>query len=177
MDFQEFLEKLDALYANKGRCTIHIKIHHEAVKTEERERKFFKVFGRRCDEIFVERLVPMWPQLDVHFSSTRFRWGEEAVVDRRVCAQIFKGMQVQADGDVVPCCVDWKRVNVLGNIRSERLAAIWHGNRLRALQMSHLGGEKSGLEPCRGCKMNDYCDLDNIDDHAEECMDRLRARG
>jgi radical SAM protein with 4Fe4S-binding SPASM domain len=175
VDFRKFLEKLDALYAQRNNCTIHIKIHHEAVKTEEDEKRFFEIFGGRCDEIFIEKLVPMWPQLDAQYASTQFRWGDEAVVGRKVCAQIFKGLQVQADGDVVPCCVDWKRKNLLGNIQSDRLVDIWNGDKLNRLQMNHLGGRKDTIEPCRDCKMNDYCEVDNIDNSACECRDRMKA--
>ena len=100
--------------------------------------------------------------------------GESAVTKRRICAQIFKGIQVQADGEVVPCCVDWERVNVLGNINKNSLFEIWNGERLRKLWIKHLNGNKGKLEPCKDCTMNDYCEVDNIDLHAEECIQRLR---
>jgi radical SAM protein with 4Fe4S-binding SPASM domain len=174
IDFKHFLDRLDALYASRSNCTIHIKIHHEAVKNEEDERKFFEIFKGKCDEIFIERLVPMWPQLTTQYASKKFRWSDETVVARKVCVQVFKGVQVQADGDVVPCCVDWKRSNLLGNIEFENLEDIWNGEKLRQLQLNHLEGKKDGIEPCRDCRMNDYCDIDNIDSFATECLDRLK---
>lgn len=171
--FDRFLGILDCLYAGRGNCRIHIKIHHEAVDTKEKEASFFEMFRDRCDEIFIEKLVPMWPQLDTAFSSDEFRWGEEPVVRRKVCAQIFKGIQVQADGEIVPCCVDWSRVNIIGDLRHETLPQIWSGGKLRRLQVAHLSGNKRMLEPCKDCSMNDYCEVDNLDNHAGACLSRL----
>jgi len=171
--FEKLLYHLDALFASKGDCKIHIKVHHEAVVTKEKEDFFYSTFRKRCDEIFIEKLVPMWPQLDsVHFAH-EFRWSEDAVINRKVCAQIFKGVQVQANGEVVPCCVDWKRVNVLGNINNVSLSEIWNGDKLRQLQIRHLSGRKGFTEPCKDCTMNDYCEYDNIDHFADECLVRL----
>lgn len=173
VDFDRLLQILDFLYACRGNCTIHIKIHHEAVTTKENETRFFELFSNKCDEIFVEKLVPMWPQLKTAYSSSEFRWGDDPVIKRKVCAQIFKGVQVQADGEVVPCCVDWRRVNVIGNLHADSLTDIWRGKNLRRLQFEHLAGNKSRLEPCSDCTMNDYCEVDNLDDYTDECNKRL----
>ena len=173
IDFQDLLRKLDALYAQRNQCLIHVKTFDENVRSAEERQCFFDLFGNCCDEIYIEKLVPMWPQLDIARTSEEFRWGGE-LTQRRVCAQIFKGLQVQADGEVVPCCVDWKRVNVLGNIKETSFIAIWNGDKLRSLQIEHLLGNKVSTEPCKDCTMNDYCEIDNIDLHAEQCLRRLR---
>ncbi len=175
IDFQKLLDNLDLWHASRDSCVVHIKIHHKAIPTADEEKQFLTLFGDRCDQIFIEKLVPMWPQLDSASFSNEFRWGDWSVIRRQVCAQIFKGVQVQADGEVVPCCVDWKRVNMLGNIGNEPLRDIWNGSKLRKLQMEHLSGNKGDLEPCKDCTMNDYCEVDNIDQHAQECIERLKA--
>lgn len=176
LDFDKLLKNIDALYGSKGKCVVHVKIHHEAVTKEDEKKRFMSMFENRCDEIFIEKLVPMWPQLNTKFTSNEFRWGGGSVTKRRVCAQIFKGVQVQADGEVVPCCVDWKRVNVLGNINNEALSDIWNGPMLKRLQIEHLSGRKFNLQPCRDCTMNDYCEVDNIDLNALECLTRLNSK-
>jgi len=173
INFQNLLNNLDDLYSRKGKCIIHIKIFHEAVLSERRKAEFLGIFGKRCDEIYIEKTVPMWPQLHIACSHDEFRWGGRPV-EHRICAQIFKSVQVQADGEVVPCCVDWRRINVLGDINKNTLYEIWNCEKLRRLQIEHLSGNKNGVEPCRDCRMNDYCEIDNIDTHAEECMRRLR---
>ena len=92
---------------------------------------------------------------------------------KRVCPQIFKGLQVQADGEVVPCCVDWKRVNILSNINTESFKDIWNSARLSEFRIKHLKGYKSKMNPCKDCNMNDSCEYDNIDPYVEECMRQM----
>jgi radical SAM protein with 4Fe4S-binding SPASM domain len=173
INFQKLLENINNLYQNRGKCKIHIKIHNKAVSSEKRKNKFFLLFKDLCNEIYIENLVPMWPELDMDYFVDEFRWGGGKITKRQVCAQIFKGIQVQADGEVVPCCVDWKRSNILGNINKDSLFQIWNGKKLKELQIKHLMGDKGKIEPCKNCTMNDYCDLDNIDQYAEECIKRL----
>lgn len=131
------------------------------------------MFSDQCDEIYIENLVSMWPQFDTAYSINEFRFGG-GVTKRRVCVQIFKSVQVQANGEVLPCCVDWRRVNVIGNINKNSLFEIWNSEKLRKLQIEHLKGNKSKIQPCKDCTMNDYCDPDNIDQYAEEYIQRLR---
>ena len=114
----------------------------------------------------------MWPQYKTDFSTDKYRYSGK-VIKHQVCVQIFKGLQIQADGEVVPCCVDWNRVNLLGNIKKDSLLDIWNGKKLRDLQIKHLQGKKAMLDTCKDCTMNDYCDVDNIDLYKEECMKRL----
>ncbi len=175
INFQNLLDKINDLYTHRGECIIHIKIHNEAVPSESKKRTFLNMFSDICNEIYIEKLVPMWPEFDIAYSANKFRYGGK-VTKRQVCAQIFKGMQVQADGEVVPCCVDWKRVNVIGDITKNSLFEIWNGERLKRLRIGHLLGNKDKIEPCKDCTMNDYCDVDNIDKYAEECIQRLKNR-
>jgi MoaA/NifB/PqqE/SkfB family radical SAM enzyme len=142
LSFEKLLEHIDALYDCKGKCLIHIKITDKTVLPKERKTMFLDTFGDRCDEIYIEKLVPMWPQFDNACSPDTFRW-DGTPVKHYICAQIFKGVQVQADGEVVSCCVDWKRVNVFGNIDKNSLYEIWNGEKLRRLQIEHLIGNKS----------------------------------
>lgn len=174
INFPNFLEKINVLYKNRANCIIHLKIHSDAVSSEKEEEKFLNMFGDRCDEIYIEKLVPMWPQLGINYHPDEFRYGGELVL-RKVCVQMFKGFQIQADGIIVPCCVDWKRVNIIGDVSKNSLSKIWNGRSLRNLQIEHLRGNKYKTEPCKDCTMNDYCDIDNIDEQREKIIRRLKT--
>lgn len=172
IDFKKLLNNIGALYANRSNCKIHIKINNEAVHSEKDKTKFFTLFSDRCDEIYIENLVPMWPQYKTEFSTNKYRYSGK-LVRHQVCVQIFKSLQVQADGEIVPCCVDWNRVNLLGNINKNSLLEIWNGKKIRDLRIKHLTGKKGKLETCKDCTMNDYCDTDNIDLYKDDCLNRL----
>ena len=117
----------------------------------------------------IENIVPLWPEMNIETTlvpliknKEKTRWGTDWI-EKKVCVQIFKGLQVCADGVVVPCCVDWNRVNLLGNINATPLKQLWLGHLMKDLQNEHLRGNKDKIAPCRGCTMNDYGDQDNID--------------
>ena len=86
---------------------------------------------------------------------------------------MFKGFQIQANGEVVPCCVDWKRINILGGINQNSVKEVWDNKRLRLLRMVHLLGGRQYLDPCKTCTMNDFNEIDNIDADAEAILKRL----
>ena len=115
----------------------------------------------------VEHIVPLWPKLNISETLTpllkkKSRWDKD-FNERQVCVQIFKGLQVCANGDVVPCCVDWERVNLLGNINNTSFDELWIGQQLKDLQNQHLCGNKNKISPCSDCTMNDYSEPDNLD--------------
>ena len=75
INFQSLLDNLASLYTWKGKCNIHIKIHNAAISSPEEKTIFFNIFSNRCDEIYIENLVPMWPQFIIPYFSNEFRWG------------------------------------------------------------------------------------------------------
>jgi radical SAM protein with 4Fe4S-binding SPASM domain len=165
--FEEVVNNVKKMYDNRGDCVVHVKIPSVSVEKQEEKDIFFKTFESISDEINIEHIVPLWPEMDfseklVPLKGKKSRWDKD-LNSRQVCVQIFKGMQVCANGDVVPCCVDWERVNLLGNINTTPLDQIWLGHQLKDLQNEHLCGNKEKIRPCAGCTMNDYSEPDNID--------------
>jgi radical SAM protein with 4Fe4S-binding SPASM domain len=155
-------DRVSYLYGVSGDSTIHVKTTYDVVSTPKKQDEFFALYGDICDEIQIEHVCPIWPRLPVG-QDQQFRWGTKPIA-HHVCPQIFKGLEVQANGDVIPCCVDWERINLLGNIATDLLVDIWNGRKLRVLRESHLHGEKGQTAPCRDCRMNDYCETDNLDE-------------
>lgn len=167
IDFEELVNNIRKLHANSGSCTIHLKIHHKADKE-----RFFQIFGDICDEIYVENLINMWPEFESKHATKKYRYGGKGV-KKKVCVQIFKGFQIQANGEVVPCCVDWRRINILGDIRKKSVKEIWDGKNLNLFRMRHLFGFKDTIEPCKSCTMNDLNEIDNIDKDAIMILEQL----
>jgi radical SAM protein with 4Fe4S-binding SPASM domain len=62
--------------------------------------------------------------------------GEDYPVDRTTvqCSWPFERMSITWDGDVVPCCFDYDKKYVLGNIGSVTLTDIWNGEPMRLLR-------------------------------------------
>ena len=161
-------------YAENEKCTICAKIHNEAVQEKSDLEKFYKMYGDICDEVTVETLSNMYPESvyeGMDMTKHRFACLEKMKV--KCCPQIFKSMQVYADGVVVACCVDHKSANVVGNLKDESLLEIWNGNLLKALQIKHLNLMKDHIPFCNVCSMNDYSEVDNIDNDIDDIKKRM----
>ena len=63
VNFNTLVKKIGQLSAQNGKATIHTKIHNSAVMTEERRQEFFKVFTPIADEVYIENLVDLWPEI------------------------------------------------------------------------------------------------------------------
>ena len=39
--------------------------------------------------------------------------------------------------------------------------------------MKHLEGKRNEFSPCKGCTMNEYSEKDNIDDYADQIINKI----
>jgi radical SAM protein with 4Fe4S-binding SPASM domain len=176
IDFKNFISNITQLNAVNGKAKLHLKIHNAAVLDEVRKKRFFDVFEPICDEIYIENLVNLWPDLTSNMgvnAGQRFDGGSLNKV--KVCPQIFKSMQINSDGRVIPCCIDWEGINIIGDIKNQNLRQIWNGDILKTLRNKHLKGLKSEIDPCKECTMNDYSEKDNLDNDAKLIYSKLNA--
>lgn len=172
INFDELVSNISSLFKNKRDCTIYIKIHNNAINNENDLKLFHKIFSKICDEIYVENLVNLWPETISNLGlDNGFRFGGEAT-RQLVCTQIFKSMMINANGDVVPCCVDFKRINNIGNINFQHLRDIWNSQKLNELRKLHLNAKGGTISPCKDCSYY-QSDPDNIDVYRDEILKRM----
>ena len=175
VDFDKFVETLKAFARIESRhCRLHVKIHNSAVSTPERLQRFHEIFSDIADELYVENLINLWPELVSNLGlNSGHRFVSKSISPQVACAQIFKSMQVNFDGKVMPCCIDWKVINVIGDIQKQTLQEIWTGSEMLKLQIRHLNGERNSFNPCAGCSMNEESDIDSFDDRLDAVKNRL----
>ncbi len=171
---RDFVATIGHLYAHRKGCHIYIKLADDGSLSENDEERFYGLFGDICDDIFVERLSPIWRDTEINegMECARGPYGQELSY-KRVCPLIFTRMVVNFDGVGVACCVDWKRQYVIGDLTQESATDVWSGAALRELQLRHLRGEREDLALCRGCTALMSCTIDDIDDHASELLRKL----
>lgn len=176
VDMDGFLATLGHLYDHREGMHIYIKLGDDGTLAAEDEQAFYRLFGDLCDEIYVERLSPIWRDTDVNdgMECAVGAYGQ-ALAPKDVCPLIFTRMVINPDGVVVACCVDWKRQYVVGDLTRETAYDVWNGAALRDLQARHLRRERTELELCRDCTALMSCTIDDIDAHAEELLGRLAA--
>lgn len=87
-------------------------------------------------------------------------------IEKKVCAFPFYTMAIHADGNVSPCCVDWKKDEVLGNINETNIGNIWNGTNSIELRNNQL---KRTLENNKGCLNCNYF-IENCPENIDSLM-------
>lgn len=68
-----------------------------------------------------------------------------------VCHYPWQRLTVASDGSIVPCTSDTRQRYVLGHIGTDRLADVWHGNKLRDLRDKHAAKRRCEVTACADC--------------------------
>lgn len=162
-------EQFQYFYKRKSNTKFYIKTTNLGV---ENNSDFYNEYGEFCDYIYVENVIENWPEFDAGSNQGAVRYEEVPYQKKKeICIQPFKLLCVAANGDVVPCCVDWKRDLLLGNINDQSILEIWNGDRLKQLRKSLLQNQKKNI--CNRCSYSVQNQPDDIDAYADEILKRL----
>ena len=69
---------------------------------------------------------------------------------RNRCLRLYHSLQVDWEGNVVPCCFDKNSEYTMGNLLDEPFESIWNGERYRAFR-NILNRQGRVLPMCRDC--------------------------
>jgi MoaA/NifB/PqqE/SkfB family radical SAM enzyme len=72
------------------------------------------------------------------------------------CPALYSYMGILWNGDLITCCMDWRRSNVLGNAREDSLYNLWHGGHYRKFRDLSDAGRLDEMDLCRQCGDNRY---------------------
>lgn len=180
LDWDAFYEKLRILYENKNDdLMIHIKISEAALDPEdhaEEETAFYSLFGPIADSVSVEKVVPLWRNLDLSLNGAVNKYGQE-VGTVECCPIMFYKMWVAPDGEVYPCSGLPAPVS-LGNIGQISLRDAWNSQKRKDLLASHLRSPRGGRDICMGCAVpvnTVTMEKDRVDPYREDVLRRLEG--
>ncbi len=71
------------------------------------------------------------------------------------CTRLFKQAYIMFNGDLVLCCVDYSREQVLGNITDSSISDVWNGRVARDIRRLYLGQKFDKLPLCGHCKIDE----------------------
>jgi radical SAM protein with 4Fe4S-binding SPASM domain len=69
----------------------------------------------------------------------------------RLCELLYHKMYIGYNGDVLLCCMDWRRRVVLGNVRTQSLREVWLGEKYQTYRRLHEEGRSAELDLCNSC--------------------------
>jgi MoaA/NifB/PqqE/SkfB family radical SAM enzyme len=154
-------------------------IYAKMIETADREsnERFLDMFRPITDQVEIE--PPMnWnmSEDEVDFSGFGKELHDHGYFARKknACPFPFYTLVVNSDLRVTVCCVDWEKATQVGDLRTQSLKEIWHGEALNAFRLKHLRGERHTLAACRSCTFL-HTTPDNLDDLAPETFARRVA--
>lgn len=177
VNFEKYVQNIKYLCEIKGDCLVYVKAIKENLSYDEQQ-QFLDIFGSMADRIFFEHLFPNWPGFDdeiIPKNGNIALYGGE-VREQQVCPYIFYTTTVNSDGTVSLCIQDWARNLVVGDIRKQSLKEIWLGSEISSHRETHLKGCRKENKTCADCGVMSYSLYDNLDEKADEILDRLNSK-
>ncbi len=175
MDFKDFYKKIEFFYKHKQNCKIFIK-YSDIGYIETEKQIFYHTFETVSDEIFVETISStLWQDTNIGQKINNAHKGTygQDLKRKEVCPFLFTTMVINHSGIAHLCCVDWKTEYILGDLKTEKIADIWNGEKLRNYQKLHLKKMKDKITICRQCESLSANTTDDIDDYAEVILKRI----
>jgi radical SAM protein with 4Fe4S-binding SPASM domain len=155
---------------------IYTKIIDKNLKNTSEEEKFYNMFASISDYVFVEHLIDMWLD-DSNETISGLRTDQNVyglpLKKNEVCSFVFTRFIIHADGICVPCCSDWNRQYIIGDLKAQSAFEIWNSEALRKLRLAHLQHTKNIVPMCNGCRVYDLNSADNLDGYEEVILSRM----
>lgn len=149
-DFDKFMEKIRMF---KQRCIVHdrlgkktpiirinMSIQQANIHEIPQARAFFKDL---CDELRLNTVYN--PQQE-----NRWLGDEHRTKKRKGCPQIYQRLIVSCEGDIVPCCVDYKKQLSVGNVKTLSLREAYT-RRIQTIRSTHERHRGRTLKSCDKC--------------------------
>ena len=174
IDFDKLVDNIRFFYENRKQCKVLIKINGDILSEEEKE-KFYNIFGDISDFIFIEHIMPCWPEFelkDVTVNTELGIYGQE-ILEAKVCPYVFYSFSINSDGSVSLCFIDWHRKLIIGNVQNETVKNVWFGENIKKYQKMFLKMKRKSHPVCKNCGQLTHGMPDNIDMFANELISKI----
>lgn len=188
-DFNAIIEGVHDLYSIRGECRIYVKVADQTSALEENNNQifrlsqderdyFYKTFGDICDEIYIEKIVPQWAEVQLGKQNTVSDTGmydQNTKADKDVCPFVFMYLHFNWDGTTSPCTLDWPKKVVIGNVQQEFALEIWNGMQLKYLRNAMLYGKRSCINFCNHCSAPVVCVEEDLDPYKDKILKAIAS--
>lgn len=176
VDFQEYVRNIKYVFEHRRGCVLTTKAMSECLK-EDQKKLFIETFSPICDQIFLEHLVPYWPEHDVEWPEVQHTMlGDKVFENSEVCPFVFYKMRITSDGKAILCSADWDHRLVLGDLREQSVKQVWDSEELFDYQVKFLRSQRGEMPFCSKCEMFRYTQLVHLDPYREEILERVLER-
>lgn len=178
VDFDQLIENIRYFYENTKGTQLYVKIIDYMVKTETEKQRFFELLTPISHHAAIEHLTPTISEIDYDTISdgitTNKAQNGEQLFKSNICPQPFYIMQINPDGNVVPCC-SVKYPRILGNVQEQPVDEIWNGEKFMSFRKALLISNANAGDVCKECNLYLYGMYaeDVLDAHADKLLKKL----
>lgn len=134
-----FIELNDKIGSNT-KIQVQI-INLKSYKNMNKEIELFKEFWQNYNVS-----IAIWEELT---------WGEfhdkSKIAYRYPCLSLWNTLEINSDGSVSVCCMDWKHQLTIGSINNNTIYNLFSSEEIRRLRSIHLIDSGNSIDACRKC--------------------------
>jgi len=144
--FNKVLGNIHTFLANVEKSSWKPKIIAQIINLPEypEMKKEIKEFKKYWQKYNIE--VAVWKKLT---------WGtfkpDKLLPYRYPCYSLWHSFNINSNGAVTGCCMDWQQELIIGNVYNKNINEIWTGESLKELRLKHINGEEGTIDACRIC--------------------------
>jgi len=149
LDWEVLLENVDRMVHLRGKLNSPTKIISSIINQQGVDvDKAVEFWSSRVDEV-QKRKYLTWSYSDPSISADPAPYLEPN--DEIPCPFIFERLNIDSRGKVMVCGYDIAADTNMGNVHSQSIQEIWHGERFSEYREKHLNGKGNDMELCKKC--------------------------
>jgi radical SAM protein with 4Fe4S-binding SPASM domain len=104
----------------------------------------------------IKRFRKYWSEYDVEIQIwDELTWGLKADTRkhsyRYPCFSLWDSFNINSDGIVTACCMDWNQTLQLGDFKALNISQIWNADRVKSYRRAHMNNNFGEMEICKLC--------------------------
>lgn len=150
-DYSLMLDNLERVLSIREKYTVLQYINLDPARMHT----FFEKYEGRADEVRIKFVDTFAGQVGEKPEGKLIKHG-------KCCLEVFYGVSIWSNGDVVMCDRDFNSVLPLGNVKQDSLYHIWHSDYARRVRGLHEDGDGDLIRLCSQCKEWSLTNLRNV---------------
>lgn len=146
--FDRLIENIERVLALRPEINPALRVHVSFVKQQDNmfEAKEFEEFWTpKVDFVGIREYHQHNALVDDHG-----RYEKDTPPERHPCPYLWNRIIIQHNGKIRFCEFDWKAEHAIGDVRTQSLKEVWHGERYKTLRDQHVAGTFD-YPYCKGC--------------------------
>lgn len=172
ISYERFKENIALLYqlghSNGRNLNVYVKIAGEYF-SEEEQQSFIDQFSPISDTIFIEHVTNIWPELKFDGANSKGQY--DLGIRDNICPTPFYMLNIHSDGLVSPCCVEYQKKLIIGDVKTQSLLDIWNGEALHKLRIATLKRNLDSYPICQNCEFPTASLSINLTDHIQKLLE------